>query len=261
MQRLTKTNSITTRLRVRATMASSPIALGAGSARSGTTSPGSITISASDLLRLEEIVTFCKVTTGNPIQDLINQTMLSVLSSPNGSDVQERLISDACGAVHKGEKKLGADALLEDGNELEIKPSKSMSTTSSVNITDDTPSRLLKDLRNTGMKVAIGRCPGGHKFRWVVMCPMSDFTESRYKAMCKKWKQPEQPWPATVDEQVALVETLEAVRQEGEYLRSSQLKFCDVKNVLAFWLHPDENVSALKGKSAETELIRRLAGK
>ena len=217
-------------------------------------------IRAAALHKLEEIAAFCRVPTGNSLQDLINQTMLSVLSSPNGSDVQERLIAEACGAVHKGDVKLGADAVLGE-DDLEIKPSKSVRTTSAVNITDDTPTRLLKDMRTPGKKIAIGRCPGGAKFQWLVLCPMSDFSESRYRAMCKHWKQPEADWPTSLDEQITLVETLVDKRGKNNYLRSSQLKFSEIKTPLAFWLHPDEEVDKIKGKSAEKDLIRRFSGK
>lgn len=210
------------------------------------------------LLLLEAVVRHCAIPTGNAIQDLVNQCMLDVISSPNGSDVQERLVAEACGATHKGLVKLGADATLA-GDDLEIKPCKSTKTVSAVNITDDTPSRLAKDLKTPGKIVVIARCPGGKKFRWVVACLMSDFAESRYLAMCKKWKQPAQPWPAVHEDQLRLVEALEAIRQEGDYLRSSTLKFADVKAVLGSWVHPDETVASLKGRSNEEKLLRRLS--
>jgi hypothetical protein len=219
-----------------------------------------VRILSKNLILLEEIARHCAISTGNPIQDLINGTMLSVLSSPNGSDVQERLIAEACGALHKGEVKLGADAVLEDGTDLEIKPSKCAKTTSAVNITDDTPSRLLKDLRVPGKKVAIGRCPGGRKFRWVVVCPLTDFAESRYRAMCKHWGQPEAPWPSMIEEQIPLVEALASVQGTNKYLRSSQLKFKNVKTILGGWIHPDEVVGQKKSRSAEEDLMQRLAG-
>jgi hypothetical protein len=239
--------------------------LGGGAAHSGTAASGSVSSTSSlsilseKLLVLEDIVRHCAIPTGSPIQDLINQTMLSVLSSPNGSDVQERLISEACGGAHKGEVKLGADAVLGDGADLEVKPSKSAKTTSSVNITDDTPSRLLKDLNAPTKKVAIGRCPGGKKFRWVVVCPMTDFAESRYRAMCKHWGQPEALWPSTIEEQIPLVEALVSVQGTNKYLRSSQLKFDNVKTIVGGWVHPEATME--KAKSAEDRLMQRLAGK
>jgi hypothetical protein len=219
----------------------------------------SLRILSEKLLLLEEVVRHCALPTGNATQDLINACMLDVIASPNGSDVQERLVAEACGATHKGLVKLGADATLA-GEDLEIKPCKKVGTLSSVNITDDTPARLAKDLKIPGKTVAIARCPGGKKFRWVVLCPMTDFAEPRYKAMCKKWKQPTQPWPETLDEQLHLVEALEEVRQEGDYLRSSQLKFGDIKTILAAWVHPDEKTADLKGRSSEEKLMRQLAG-
>jgi hypothetical protein len=90
---------------------------------------------------------------------------------------------------------------------------------------------------------------------------MSDFSESRYRAMCKHWKQPEADWPTSLDEQITLVETLVDKRGKNNYLRSSQLKFSEIKTPLAFWLHPDEEVDKIKGKSAEKDLIRRFSGK
>jgi hypothetical protein len=218
----------------------------------------SLRILTDKLRLLEDIARHCAIPSGNPVQDLVNNTMLSVLSSPNGSDVQERLIAEACGALHKGEVKLGADAVL-DGDDLEIKPSKCTKTTSSVNITDDTPSRLLKDLRTPNKKVAIGRCPGGKKFRWVAVCPMTDFAESRYKAMCKHWAQPVAPWPSTIEEQISLVEALVSVQGKNKYLRSSQLKFDNVKTILGGWVHPEAIVQN-KSRSAEDKLMCRLGG-
>jgi hypothetical protein len=223
------------------------------------TVPMALRILSEKLRLLEEVVRHCAIPTGNAIQDLVNQCMLDVIASPNGSDVQERLVAEACGATHKGLVKLGADATLA-GDDLEIKPCKSTKTVSAVNITDDTPTRLAKDLKTPGKIVVIARCPGGMKFRWVVACLMSDFAESRYKAMCKKWKQPVQPWPAAHEEQIQLVEALEPFRREGDYLRSSTLKFADVKVVLGSWVHPDEVIADLKSKSSEVNLMRKIGG-
>jgi hypothetical protein len=218
-----------------------------------------IPILSNKLRLLEEIVEHCSKVTGNPLQDLINQGFMSVLSSPNGSDVQERLIAEACNATHKGDVKLGADAKCSDGEDLEIKPSKCTKTTSSVNITDDTPSRLLKDMETPGKKIAIGRCPGGRKFKWVVVCPMSDFEETRYTAMCKHWNHPPRDWTTVYYDKLQIVRELVAVQGKNKYLRSSTLKFKDIRNILGSWVHPDELVDVLKGKSAEAILMRQLA--
>lgn len=215
---------------------------------------------ASEHLRiLEDIASHCAISTGNVLQDMANQITLSAMSSSNDSSVQESLIARACGATHKGDKKLGADAML-DSEELEIKPNKNPKTQSSVNITDDTPSRLLKDMRSPGKKLAIGRCPGGKKFSWVVVCPMSDFAETRYRTFCKRWKHSACEWPTTLEEQIRLVEAIPP-RPTGEYVRSSTLKFADVRNILGGWIHPEIDVGALKGKSAEEKLMQRISGK
>lgn len=221
-----------------------------------------VPISTERLRKLEDIVRLCETPTGNADQDFVNQMMLSVLSSPNGSDIQEQLLVEACNASHKGGKKHGADGTSsDDGTELEAKPNKVAKTASSVNITDDTPTRLMKDMRMPNKRVAIGRCPGGKRFRWVVVCPMMDFAESRYLAMCKHWGQPAQAWPSALDDQLRLVQSLVDVQGKNKYLRSSQLKFKDIRTPLGFWIHPDEDVTKLKGKSAEEDLMRRFSGK
>jgi hypothetical protein len=143
---------------------------------------------------------------------------------------------------------------------MEIKPCKSERTTSAVNITDDQPSRLIKDLQKPNKILVIGRCPGGIKFRWVVVCRMTDFAESRYRAMCKHWKHTPEAWPASIDEQIHVVERLAQKRTVNSYLRSSQLKFVDIKTALTFWVHPDVDVTKLK-KKAEDDIIRRFGGK
>lgn len=204
------------------------------------------------LLQLEVIVNMCRTPTGNMLQDLVNEMFLSVLSSPNGSDIQERLIAEACGAVHKGSVKLGADAMIGD-HELEIKPCKSAKAVSHVNITDDVPNRLIEDLQKPNKKIAIGRCPTGNKFRWVVVCPMSDFSESRYRAMCKYWGHEPEVWPVAIEDQIKCVEPLLLKRGKSEYLRSSQLKFKDIKNIIGFWVHPD--IDSLK-RCSEDNVIR-----
>lgn len=219
-----------------------------------------VTILPEKLRFLEEIVQHCSTPTGHSLQDLINKVFLSVLSSPNGSDVQELLIAEACSAAHKGDVKLGADATFSDGEELEIKPSKAVKTTCSVNITDDTPARLLKDMQTPGKKIAIGRCPGGKKFKWLVVCPMSDFEETRYLAMCKHWNHPVRPWPAVYEEKIQIVKelTTAAAQVKNKYLRSSQLKFNDIRTILGSWVHPDESLDTLKGRSAENLLAVKL---
>lgn len=140
-------------------------------------------INSSILGHLPERVAFCKTPTGNAIQDDINKDWLSFATSPNSSDVQEKILVEACGGLHKGNKKLGADGGI-GGFDLEAKPCKRVATVSSVNITDYTPSRFLKDIRNTKKLVVIGRCPGGLEWKWVAMCYMSQFTESLYKGLC-----------------------------------------------------------------------------
>jgi hypothetical protein len=216
-----------------------------------------IPISDEPLRRLEAYVARCNAPTGDPIQDEINQAFLGVLASPNGCDIQEKLIAEACGAAHKGNKKLGADATLS-GDELEIKPCKGPKDITSVNITDDTPSRLLKDMRQPNKRTVIGRARGGMRFDWLVVCPTSDFAESRYKKFCSRWKYAERPWPATLEEQIRLVESLPE-RPSGEYVRSAQLKLTDIKTILGSWIHPDIDVEALTGRTAELRMQQRIA--
>jgi hypothetical protein len=214
------------------------------------------TINSTILGRLPERVAFCKTLTGNSIQDEINKDWLSFATSPNSSDVQEKILVEACGGLHKGSKKLGADGGIGD-SDLEAKPSKSVKKASSVNITDYTPERLLKDIRNTEKLVVIGRCPGGLEWNWVALCYMSQFTESLYKGLCKKFKVVPEPWPSTVDEQVVKVEALVKLRDSGNYLRSAPLKFNDIKEVVAFWSNP--NLPPSKSKSAEDLIIKRFS--
>ena len=214
------------------------------------------TINPSILRRLPERIKFCSTSTGNAIQDEINKDWLSFATSPNSSDVQEKILVEACGGLHKGGKKLGADGGIGH-SDLEAKPCKSINTTCDVNITDYTPTRLIKDIRNSKKLVVIGRCPGGLEWKWVALCSMSQFTESLYKGLCKKFKVVPESWPSTVDEQAAKVEALVKLRDSGNYLRSAQLKFDDIKEVLAFWSNP--NLPPLKYRSAEDRIIQRFS--
>lgn len=210
------------------------------------------------LRELEAMDAYFATPTGNPVYDVYHQRVRSLFSSPDSSGLQEQVLADALGSVHKGSTKLGADAML-NGVEVEIKPCKSERAVGSVNITDDQPTRLIKDLKTPDKLLVIGRCPGGLRFRWVVVCPMTDFAESRYKAMCNQWKQTPDPWPASVDEQITVVERLIDTRPKNTYVRSSQLKFAEIKTVLASWVHPDINHETLTRRS-EDVLLRRLAG-
>jgi hypothetical protein len=219
-----------------------------------------IQISETILRDLERVVQYFQTPTGDPFKDQWNALALTMFSSPDSSGIQEKVLSDACGAVHKGGQKLGDDAVWGE-TPLEIKPCKSVKAVSAVNITDDTPSRLLKDLAVPTKLVVIGRCPGGRAFRWVVVCPLSDFNPSRYRAMCKHWKHEEEPWPEGAEEQRLVVTRLAEKRTEtGTYLRSSRLNFADIRTVRAIWVHPDVERSSLL-RRAEDALILRFAGK
>lgn len=216
------------------------------------------TISTDKLFKLEHMVAHFRTPTGSALSDDYYSYVLPMFSSPDSSGIQEKVLAEACGAIHKGGKKLGDDAVRGD-YPLEIKPCKSLATTSSVNITDDQPTRLLKDLDTPNKLVVIGRCPGGIQFRWVVVCPLTDFAEPRYKAMCKQWKHTPETWPASIEDQRKAVERLAEKRTEkGIYLRSSQLKFADIRNVNAFWVHPDLDKTKLT-KKAEDDIIRRFS--
>ena len=218
-----------------------------------------VTISTEVIRKIERIHSYFSTPTGNTEVDDYHRYMAPMLSSPDSSGIQEQILAEACGATHKGGKKLGDDAIHGE-DPMEIKPCKSERPVPCVNITDDQPSRLIKDLQKPNKLLAIGRCPGGIKFRWVVVCPMKDFAESRYKAMCKHCKHEQEPWPETIEEQIKVVERLAEKRTKNNYLRSSQLKFTDIKTVIAFWVHPDVDVTTLK-KRSEDEIIRRFSGK
>jgi hypothetical protein len=209
------------------------------------------------LASLSARAAFCRTPTGSATQDSINQDWLAFATSPNSSDVQEKILVEACGGQHKGGKKLGADGGL-DGVDLEAKPSKSPKTTSAVNITDDSPERLLKDIQNPHKLIVIGRCPGGLSWKWVLLCRASQFNESRYRGLCKSLKHVDlEPFPVTVEEQVKKVEILVPMRATGTYLRSAQLKFADIKEVVAFWVNPEHPLNS-KSRAAEDTVIQRF---
>lgn len=216
-------------------------------------------ISDDGLMKLERMVTYFSTLTGDELIDEYHQHVVPLFSSPDSSGIQEKLLAEACGAVHKGGKKLGDDAVRGE-NPLEIKPCKSLNPTTSVNITDDQPSRLIKDLGTPNKLVVIGRCPGGQKFRWVIVCPLTDFAKHRYEAMCKHWNHEPETWPDSIEEQIKAVERLAEKRTKNNYLRSSPLKFADIQNVVAFWVHPDVDIKTL-AKRAEDDIIRRFYDK
>lgn len=231
-------------------------ALGGGEVKNLTATPGSLALSSSALRELEDMYTFYTTPTGDARTDSYHARMVGMFSSPDSSGIQEQLLAEALGSTHKGGKKLGADAVL-NGADVEIKPCKSEKAVGCVNITDDQPSRLIKDLQTPNKLLVIGRCPGGLKFRWVVVCPMTDFAEHRYMAMCKRWTHDPEPWPLSVEDQIKVVERLADKRTKNNYLRSSQLKFADIKTILASWVHPDINPQTLTRRS-EDVLLRRL---
>ncbi len=217
-----------------------------------------IKLSEEKLTELERMEAYFRAPTGNPAHDAYHQMALSMFSSPDSSGIQEQILAQAIESEHKGGKKLGADAML-DGQEVEIKPCKSTKPVSAVNITDDQPIRLIKDLQTPSKLLVIGRCPGGVKFRWVIVCRISDFAEHRYLAMCNHWKHEPEPWPVTIEEQIKVVERLAEKRTINSYLRSSQLKFKDIKEILAAWVHPeiDTDVSA---RRSEDVLMKKAVG-
>jgi len=215
-----------------------------------------INLCSDTLRKIEGAAEYFKTPTGDPVKDEYHKLALSMFSSPDSSGIQEQVLADALGSLHKGGKKLGADAVL-DGVEVEIKPCKSEKSVSAVNITDDQPSRLLKDIRTPNKILVIGRCPGGIKFRWVIVCPMSDFSEYRYQAMCKHWKHDPEVWPETVEEQIAVVERLAVKRTKNNYLRSSQLKLSNIRNILGSWVHPDVDTNTLTRRS-EDSLMKKI---
>lgn len=211
------------------------------------------------LRKIEHMYTYFSQHTGDAIRDEYYSYILPILSSPDSSGIQEILLAQACGAEHKGNKKHGDDASLPD-MPLELKPCKSTRSVSCVNITDDQPSRLKKDLETPNKHVVIGRCPGGIQFKWVVACPLSDFAESRYRGMCSNWKHEPEEWPTTVEDQIRVVERLAEKRTKNTYKRTSTLKFTDIRNVTAFWVHPDIDKTKLTRK-AEDDIIRRFCDK
>lgn len=215
-----------------------------------------ITLCSETLRKIEHAAEYFKTPTGDPIRDEYHKLALSMFSSPDSSGIQEKVLADALGSTHKGGKKLGADSVL-DGVDVEIKPCKSERSVSAVNITDDQPTRLIKDIKAPNKILVIGRCPSGIKFRWVIACLMSDFSEHRYQAMCKHWKHEPEVWPETVDEQIAVVERLAAKRTKNNYLRSSQLKFSNIHTILGSWVHPDVETSKLTRRS-EDSLLKKI---
>jgi hypothetical protein len=217
-----------------------------------------ISLCSTKLQELEAMDRYFGTPTGNSVHDVYHQRVRSLFCSPDSSGLQEQVLADAVGSLHKGSKKLGADAVL-DGAEVEIKPCKSEKPVGAVNITDDQPTRLIKDLQTPDKLLVIGRCPGGLRFRWVVVCPMTDFAPHRYTAMCRHWNHDPEPWPASLDEQIKVVERLAEKRTKNNYLRSSQLKFVDIQTILASWVHPDINPHTLTRRS-EDVLLRRLTG-
>jgi hypothetical protein len=216
-----------------------------------------IRISHTVLRKLEDAAAYFAKPTGDAVKDEYHKWALAMFSSPDSSGIQEQILAEACGSVHKGGKKLGADAVL-DGKEIEIKPCKSEKPVTSVNITDDQPARLIKDLHSSSKILVIGRCPGGIRFRWVVACPLSDFAQTRYLAMCAHWKHAPEEWPTSVEEQIKLVERLAEKRTKNNYLRSSQLKFSDIQTILGSWVHPDIEVPEASRRS-EDALMQKLA--
>jgi hypothetical protein len=221
--------------------------------------PGRSLALSSDVLRkLEAMDLYFNTPTGDSTRDEYYQFVRGMFASPDSSGPQEKILAEALGSTHKGSKKLGADAQL-DGREVEIKPCKSERPVTSVNITDDQPARLLKDMQTPDKLLVIGRCPGGIRFRWVVVCLLHEFAESRYRAMCKHFKHVPESWPGSLDEQRALVQRLAETRTKNNYVRSSQLKFASIQTILGSWVHPELDQTKLS-RRIEDAIVKRIVG-
>lgn len=190
--------------------------------------------------------------TGSAFKNMADAAYMMITSSAT-NDYLEKIGAEAVGARHLS-AKLGMDAIMPDGVEIEIKPKKGSTpnATSGGVINDDTPMKLKKASESYQLVVFINATKES-KVNWAVVAPFKYWNNTRYANIVKKLGLNESnwSWPLTElpeDPSACLTELLTKHRK-GVYVRSSNLHLSVLKNIPVeernVWVHPELDVKKL----------------
>jgi hypothetical protein len=199
------------------------------------------------LLRRPE--TLLQLIAENP-GDMADAALMMITSSAT-NDYLEKIGAEAIGARHLS-AKLGADGVMPDGTEVEIKPrkSKTPNATSCGVVNDDTPMKLKKSVESDPLLVVINATPES-RINWAVVTRFKYWNNARYAKIVKnlqitasdgwKWSLAELPYDSA--ELSACLADLNARHTAHRYVRSSDLHLSVLLKVpyedRNIWVHPD----------------------
>jgi hypothetical protein len=169
------------------------------------------------------------------------------LSSSSTNDYLEKIGAEAIGAIHSAQK-LGPDGFI-NGRGIEVKPKKGdLGTRCGGVINDDTPMKLIKDLKDIDWIVFLNATKDGGRVNWCLVAPFHYWANSRYTQILAHlqptvwtWSRNELPTDPSAREN-CLKDLLDQHKKK-QYVRSSPLDLAIISqippNKRTFWLHPD----------------------
>lgn len=173
-----------------------------------------------------------------------------MLTSSATNDYLEKIGAEAIGARHLP-AKLGADGVMPDGTEVEIKPrkSKTPNATSCGVMNDDTPMKLKKTVESNPLLVILNATPES-RVNWAVVTRFKYWNNARYTKITKNLGLTASDWrwslaeiPASPEEASQCLDDLVARHQQKKYVRSSDLHLSVLLTIpreeLNIWVHPD----------------------
>jgi len=182
--------------------------------------------------------------------DMADSALMMITSSAT-NDYLEKIGAEAVGARHLP-AKLGADGVMPDGTEVEIKPrkSKTPNVTSCGVVNDDTPMKLKKTVESNPLLVVINATPES-RINWAVVTRFKYWNNARYAKIVKnlgitasdgwKWSLAELPYEAT--DVSACLDELVTRHRSHHYVRSSDLHLSILLKIpheeREIWVHPD----------------------
>uniref|UniRef100_A0A6C0AJJ4 Uncharacterized protein n=1 Tax=viral metagenome TaxID=1070528 RepID=A0A6C0AJJ4_9ZZZZ len=176
---------------------------------------------------------------------------LMMLTSSATNDYLEKIGAEAIGARHLS-AKLGADGVMPDGTEVEIKPrkSKTPNATSCGVVNDDTPMKLKKSVESDPLLVVINATPES-RINWAVVTRFKYWNNARYAKIVKNlgitasdgWTWSLAELPSEPSEITACLNDLVSRHQPQRYVRSSDLHLSVLLGIPRedrnIWVHPD----------------------
>ena len=176
---------------------------------------------------------------------------LMLLTSSATNDFLEKVGAEAIGARHLS-AKLGADGIMPDGTEVEVKPrkSKTPNATSCGVVNDDTPMKLKKTVETNPLIVVINATPES-RVNWAVVTRFKYWNNARYAKIVKNlgitasdgWKWSLAELPHEPAELAACLTDLNARHETHRYVRSSDLHLSVLLKIpyeeRNIWVHPD----------------------